>query len=126
MSDLAQFSSGELATEIQRRSLEPWVKLASALRVSPRTLRLLGQEKIWVSVDGEIEIDDMTPEHRSNLLSWLEQRKDRLKMMEEIELCAPSAFGQPPDDVVDEMLSISADEWFEDQPLVRRLRREIA
>lgn len=88
----------------------------------------LYQDERWTTRDGKtLALEDMTPEHRRNLLAMLRRRADSYKLSAQMSL----AYGMQPsgdaacdafDAMCDEIGRTPAAQWLEELPLVERLR----
>ena len=90
---------------------------------------MLDQNKVWIDGQGVThELKTMDPMHRDNVLAWLERRVDSLKAGYEFRLLmGPQPGGDAASDcfdaAMDELMDMSDEEWFEELPLVRKLRK---
>lgn len=92
----------------------------------------LHQDRWWVTSDGtRIRIKDMTPRHRRNLKAWLERNAQALKTAEENTLWGLSMHvgGEMALDALDaeisRLMEMSPQEWLEETPFYRKLRRRV-
>lgn len=123
MTELSNFSTEELEGELRRRERGPVEHYAQRIGFSERMLRMLRQDEVWIGGDGsQLSIEDMEQRHVDNLLAWLWRNRVRLRAMEEFEFVVFDA----PDEVQDEYYATTGAmedrEWFEDLPLVQKLR----
>lgn len=91
---------------------------------------LLEQKRWWVSKDGRrTRVGDMHPRHRANVLAFL--RRNAVELHDGVTSAVMLGGGgmfEPPDEVVDEWVRSlgdrkAADEWLDEQPLIRKLRK---
>jgi hypothetical protein len=90
-------------------------------------IRLLHQAEAWTKDGRAVRLEDLTPEHRRNLLAWLRRRAEGLKFSADLALCsvggpngdaACDAF----EDACDRQFAEPASVWLEGTDLVTRLR----
>lgn len=85
------------------------------------SLDLLGQRKWWVSKDGTAhEIRAMHTTHLTNTLAVLERSAQRLYLS-----YASRYLMNAPDEVFDAYDRETPEQWLRDQPLIKRMRKEL-
>lgn len=91
---------------------------------------LLEQSRWWVSSDNrKTRVKDMHPRHRANTLAFL--RRNAVELYDSATSSAMLGGGgmfEPPDEVVNEWVRSlgdrkAADDWLDEQPLIRKLRK---
>lgn len=99
--------------------------------VRSQKARVLHQRRHWwpKGATEPIRVKDMSVRYKRNVLAFLERRADRLKQGAEWELAGVQMNGEHAQDSIDQMLDVlmrtSTLEWFNDLPLIKRLRRDI-
>lgn len=100
------------------------------------TYRLLHQDKVWIDRNGNvIQIDDMPPGYKGNVVSFLTRRASSLGSWYQLgEVLVCRMLGNVSDMVEDtlieeeereaERLRLDPVGWMLDTPLVKRLQRE--
>lgn len=95
-------------------------------------LHILNQDKVWLpyGADKPMKLKDMEPSHVANLLAFLERKKRTMKQKVEyywMMVAAHHDGGEMAQDsldsIADRLINQSADEWFNEQPLIVELRR---
>lgn len=113
----------ERELDTAREARDEWVYRTHDESVPPplsvTTRDLLDQKVWWIAAEQRVmRIDDMTPEHRVNLLAHLNKRALGLQMDEWMS----GLFLGAPDEVADQAAEETAIHWLHRQPLVRRLK----
>lgn len=116
-----------LMDEIERGEVRP----VSVAHPSPKqgakkvTMRwLLDQDEWWQPEHGPVlRIADMTDTHRYHLLGWLEKRAADLEFADSMAYLGGGIFGEPPDDVVDELAGRDPLTWLKSMKLHRALTK---
>lgn len=89
---------------------------------SVTTMDLLEQRVWWITGDkNAVRLDDMSPQHRVNLLRFLRRNAMSYQFAE----WTSGMFADAPDEVVDQAAEEDAQVWLGRQELVRRLKKLI-
>lgn len=129
---ISEIPTEELQAEILRRQMQPSVEYALAIRYNPNLQANLHQNEVWQDRSGNIWlIPEMATSHIENLLGWLERRKLQLKLGADFGMTfGPLPSGEAACDAFEsahqELLEATADDWFDNLPLVRKLRAVLA
>lgn len=137
---ITDFKTSELTAELDRRAKEPVdvyidaaAEYARVIGYDPKRHQLLHQNEKWIDGAGiHWFIKEMETSHIYNLLQWLRNRVQRLKLCEEFSFAFSniSAFpmGDAAQDAMDSeqqyLMEMDAVEWFDSLPLVKALREE--
>jgi len=126
---LGEVSTEMLQAELRRREVEPLVEYARSIRYSGPLVERLFQSREWTDGMGVThQIASMDYVHACNVLRWLWNRREHLKLQVEFDMTFRSVpvSGEAAQDAFDdahrELLEQDVDAWFDDLPLVKALR----
>lgn len=123
-----------VSTDHELCCCDPYGDVAQSLRDSLRRWErrhVLTQDKVWWPKDADepIRVKDMSVRYKRNVLAFLERRAPQLKLAADWEIAGVQMNGEHAQDAVDAIAAaqyeMTVEEWFNDLPLIRKLRRHI-
>lgn len=115
------FTEQEAATADKVREALTWATLNEGPPVElTGHLDLLMQKRWWKSADGPIEVATMETSHIERVIALLQRRAPELHFQ-----YFSTYLHNAPDDVVDDDLRDTDEEWLEEMPLIKRMRKTL-